>query len=131
MLDYKKHKDFSVELYVKNGGDAGLTFEKLKELQELEYAYSDSTIVLNGVRVPAGYCEDFHHFITTYGAIIVGDHALIYDQILDEFSDSDAVKFLAICSNSMKSQGRTPFTKVEVKDFLEYRSFKKQNKLNK
>ena len=57
-----KTSNFSVELTVKNN-DVVETFDSLKELQEMGYAGVDSTIVYKKVRVPAGYCTDFHNFI--------------------------------------------------------------------
>lgn len=119
------NKNFSVELRVKVGGDSEPTFVALKELQSLGYANEDSTILLKNVRVPAGYCSDFQHFIVTYGAIVSGDHALTFDQIPSDFSELKTVKFLAVCSTSMESQGRVGFTQDEVKNFLEYRKSQK------
>ena len=55
----------------------------------------DSTIVYKRVRVPAGYCTDFHNFIITYGAIISGDHASIYEQVPEDL-DYDKTYTLTI-----------------------------------
>ncbi len=121
----ERNKNFSVELRVK--GNSEPTFYALKELQEIGYAYEDSTIVLNGVRVPAGYCNDFQQFIVTYGAIVSGNHALVYDQIPSDMSEIDVAKFLVVCSKSMEDQGRDAFTQSEVRDFLEYRRFQKSS----
>lgn len=119
----ERNKNFSVELCVRKNSEP--TFYALKELQEIGYAREDSTILFNGVRVPAGYCSDFQQFIVTYSAIVSGDHALIYDQIPLEFSELDAAKFLATCSKSMESQGREAFSQTEVRDFFEYRKSQK------
>lgn len=123
MLVSERNRNFSVELCVKKNSEP--TFYALKELQEIGYAHEDSTIVFNGIRVPAGYCADFQQFIVTYSAIVSGDHALVYDQIPLEFSELDAAKFLAVCSKSMESQGREPFSQSEVSDFFEYRRSQK------
>lgn len=121
----EKSKNFSVELCVKHNSEP--TFYALKELQEIGYAHEDSTILFNGVRVPAGYCTDFQQFIVTYSAIVSGDHSLVYDQIPLDFSELDAAKFLATCSKSMESQGREAFTQDEVRDFFEYRRSQKKS----
>lgn len=116
-------KNFSVELVVKE--DPGETYTALDELKKLGYADNDSTIVFKNVRVPAGYCENFRDFMVTYGAIVTGDHALLFDQVGEDFTVRDAVHFLGVCSNSMKRCGREGFTNNEVRSFLEYR--KSQN----
>ena len=116
-------ENFSLHLKVKE--DSVKTFEALKELQQLGYAGTDSTITFNGVCVPAGYCVDFQNFIVTYGAIISGDHASVYEQVPEELGRTDAIRFLALCSNSMAKQGRSPIEKEDVANFLEYRASQK------
>lgn len=133
-INSQKNENFSVQLNVNSHADDDArasveTFEALKELQKIGFADSYSTIVFNGIHVPAGCCVDYQHFIVTYGAIQSGDHALVYDQVLEDFDTVLAVHFIAVCSQSMKRIGRVPFDKDEVKDFLRYRaSIKSRNK---
>lgn len=118
-------KNFCVQLVVKD--DVVATFEALTKLKELGYAGNDSKIVFNGVLVPAGYCVDFQNFIVTYGAIVSGDQASIFEQVPESLSRRDAIKFLAQCSNSMEKQGREPIERDDVANFLEYRASQKSS----
>ncbi len=113
---------FSIQLNVKD--NSAVTFKFLKGLQELGYANKDSTIVLNRVRVPAGYCSDYCHFLSTYNAILTGDRGLVYDLVPDDFSIHDAIGFIAVCSSSMSDRGFDEFTADEVHNFFQYRANK-------
>lgn len=117
---------FSVQLNVKD--NPVTTFKFLKGLQDLGYANKDSMIVVNRVRVPAGYCSDYIHFLTIYNAIQTGDRATVYDLVPDDLDVSDVVHFIGICSSSMKSIGFESFTNDEVRNFLQYRQASQQNR---
>lgn len=124
-MSKEKNKCFSVELTVKNN-EVVETFDTLKELQENGIAGVDSTIVYKRVRVPAGYCVDFHNFIVTYGAIISGDHASIFEQVPDSLGYDDTLRFLATCSLSLEKQERLGLAQEDVINFLELRKLKKE-----
>ena len=113
----EKNKKFSLELTVKNDGVVE-TFDSLKQLQEMGYAGVDSTIVYKRVRVPAGYCTDFHNFIITYGAIISGDHASIYEQVPEYLDYDNTLRFLATCTMSLEKCEREGLSKEDVLNFL-------------
>lgn len=112
--------NFSVQLIVKN--NPVVTFKFLKGLQDLGYANNDSTIVANRIRVPAGYCTDYSHFLATYNAIRTGDRATVYDLVPKDLDDSAVVRFIGICSSSMRVMGFESFTNDEVRNFLQYRA---------
>lgn len=124
-MSKEKNKCFSVELTVKND-EVVETFDSLKELQEAGIAGVDSTIVYKRVRVPAGYCVDFHNFMVTYGAIISGDHASIFEQVPESLGYDDILRFLVICSLSLEKQERLGLAKEDVVNFLELRKMKKE-----
>ena len=109
----EKNKKFSLELTVKND-EVVETFDSLKQLQEMGYAGVDSTIVYKRVRVPAGYCTDFHNFIITYGAIISGDHASIYEQVPEDLDYDNTLRFLATCTMSLEKCEREGLSKEDV-----------------
>ena len=120
-----KNKKFSLELTVKND-EVVETFDSLKELQEMGYAGVDSTIVYKRVRVPAGYCSDFHNFIITYGAIISGDHASIYEQVPEDLDYHNTHRFLATCTMSLEKCEREGLSKDDVMNFLAMRGLTKK-----
>ena len=119
-------KDYSIELTVEDS--PVVTFDALQKLKELGYAGNDSTIVLKGVRVPAGYCPDFQSFIVTHGAIVSGDQALIFEQVPENLNRADIIKFLLTCSKSLEKCGRLGLMRSEVKKFLEYRASQIKNR---
>lgn len=121
----EKNKKFSLELTVKND-EVVETFDSLKQLQEMGYAGVDSTIVYKRVRVPAGYCIDFHNFIITYGAIISGDHASIYEQVPEDLDYDNTLRFLAICTMSLEKCEREGLSKEDVLNFLSMRGLTKK-----
>ena len=120
-----KNKKFSLELTVKND-EVVETFDSLKELQEMGYAGVDSTIVYKRVRVPAGYCSDFHNFIITYGAFISGDHASIYEQVPEDLDYDYTLRFLATCTMSLEKCEREGLSKDDVMNFLAMRGLTKK-----
>ena len=120
-----KNKKFSLELTVKND-EVVETFDSLKELQEMGYAGVDSTIVYKRVRVPAGYCTDFHNFIITYSAIISGDHASIYEQVPEDLDYDNTLRFLATCTMSLEKCEREGLSKDDVMNFLAMRGLTKK-----
>lgn len=113
---------FSVQLIVKD--NPAVTFKFLKGLQDLGCANEDSTIVLNNVCVPAGYCRSYSSFLSTYNAISTGDRGLVYDLVPDDVSNHDAIQFIAACSSSMSARGFDAFTADEVHNFFQYRASK-------
>lgn len=119
------NKNFTMELTVKD--DPVVTFDTLKELQNMGYAKEDSTIVYKRVRVPAGYCTDFHNFIITYGAIISGDHASVFEQVPEELERDNILRFLATCSLSLEKCERPGLSQDDVINFLELRKQKKDD----
>lgn len=121
----EKNKKFSLELTVKND-EVVETFDSLKELQEMGYAGVDSTIVYKRVRVPAGYCTDFHNFIITYSAIISGDHASIYEQVPEDLDYDNTLRFLATCTMSLEKCEREGLSKDDVMNFLAMRGLTKK-----
>ena len=121
----EKNKKFSLELTVKND-EVVETFDSLKQLQEMGYAGVDSTIVYKRVRVPAGYCTDFHNFIITYGAIISGDHASIYGQVPEDLDYDNTLRFLATCTMSLEKCEREGLSKEDVLNFLAMRGLTKK-----
>ena len=121
----EKNKKFSLELTVKND-EVVETFDSLKELQEMGYAGVDSTIVYKRVRVPAGYCKDFHNFIITYGAIISGDHASVFEQVPEELDYDNTLRFLVTCTKSLESCEREGLSKDDVINFLAMRGLTKK-----
>ena len=121
----EKNKKFSLELTVKND-EVVETYDSLKELQDLGYAGEDSTIVYKRVRVPAGYCVDFHNFIITYGAIISGDHASIYEQVPENLDYDNTLRFLAICTRSLEKCEREGLSRDDVMNFLAMRGLVKE-----
>lgn len=126
----EKNKKFSLELTVKND-EVVETFDSLKQLQEMGYAGVDSTIVYKRVRVPAGYCTDFHNFIITYGAIISGDHASIYEQVPEDLDYDNTLRFLAICTMSLEKCEREGLSKEDVLNFLSMRGLTKKERPQK
>lgn len=126
----EKNKKFSLELTVKNN-EVVETFDSLKQLQEMGYAGVDSTIVYKRVRVPAGYCTDFHNFIITYGAIISGDHASIYEQVPEDLDYDNTLRFLAICTMSLEKCEREGLSKEDVLNFLSMRGLTKKERPQK
>lgn len=126
----EKNKKFSLELTVKND-EVVETFDSLKQLQEMGYAGVDSTIVYKRVRVPAGYCTDFHNFIITYGAIISGDHASIYEQVPEDLDYDNTLRFLAICTMSLEKCEREGLSKEDVLNFLSMRGLTKEERPQK
>ena len=126
MENKRRSENFSLELTVKNNAVVE-TFDSLKELQEMGFAGVDSTIVYKRVRVPAGYCADFHNFIITYGAIISGDHATVFEQVPEELDYDNTLKFLATCSISLEKCDRVGLSQDDVINFLEYRNLKKDD----
>lgn len=126
----EKNKKFSLELTVKND-EVVETFDSLKQLQEMGYAGVDSTIVYKRVRVPAGYCTDFHNFIITYGAIISGDHASIYEQVPEDLDYDNTLRFLAICTMSLEKYEREGLSKDDVLNFLSMRGLTKKERPQK
>ena len=126
----EKNKKFSLELTVKNN-EVVETFDSLKQLQEMGYAGVDSTIVYKRVRVPAGYCTDFHNFIITYGAIISGDHASIYEQVPEDLDYDNTLRFLAICTMSLEKCEREGLSKEDVLNFLSMRGLTKEERPKK
>ena len=126
----EKNKKFSLELTVKNN-EVVETFDSLKQLQEMGYAGVDSTIVYKRVRVPAGYCTDFHNFIITYGAIISGDHASIYEQVPEDLDYDNTLRFLAICTMSLEKCEREGLSKEDVLNFLSMRGLTKEERPQK
>ena len=125
-----KTSNFSVELTVKNN-DVVETFDSLKKLQEMGYAGVDSTIVYKNVRVPAGYCTDFHNFIITYGAIISGDHASVFEQVPEDLEKDDVLRFLVTCSQSLEKCDRLGLSRDDVVNFLDYRESQKNSESKK
>ena len=126
MPNKDENMNYSLELVVK--GDAIVTFDTLKKLQELGYAREDSTIVYKKVRVPAGFCTDFQNFIVTYGSIVSGDHAGVFGQVPDGLNNNDAVRFLGVCSLSLEKCGRSGLSKDDVVNYLQYRDSQKKKK---
>ena len=126
----EKNKNFSLELTVKNN-EVVETFDSLKQLQEMGYAGVDSTIVYKRVRVPAGYCTDFHNFIITYGAIISGDHASIYEQVPEDLDYDNTLRFLATCTMSLEKCEREGLSKEDVLNFLSMRGLTKKERPQK
>ena len=126
----EKNKKFSLELTVKNN-EVVETFDSLKQLQEMVYAGVDSTIVYKRVRVPAGYCTDFHNFIITYGAIISGDHASIYEQVPEDLDYDNTLRFLATCTMSLEKCEREGLSKDDVLNFLSMRGLTKKERPQK
>ena len=121
----EKNKKFSLELTVKND-EVVETFDSLKELQEMGYAGVDSTIVYKRVRVPAGYCADFHNFIITYGAIISGDHASVFEMVPEGLDYDNTLKFLVTCSMSLEKCDRDGLSRDDVVNFLAMRGLSKK-----
>ena len=126
----EKNKKFSLELTVKNN-EVVETFDSLKQLQEMGYAGVDSTIVYKRVRIPAGYCTDFHNFIITYGAIISGDHASIYEQVPEDLDYDNTLRFLATCTMSLEKCEREGLSKEDVLNFLSMRGLTKKERPQK
>lgn len=124
------NKCFAMELTVKDN-EVVETFDALKELQGAGYAGVDSTIVYKRVRVPAGYCEDFHNFMVTYGAIISGAHASVFEQVPDSLEYDDVIRFLATRSLSLEKCDKEGLSQDDVINFLELRKLKKKEENQK
>lgn len=88
-----RNDNYSIDLSVKIGGDVKIVFTELKKLQEMGIADNSATITFNGVKLPAGYYENFEDCFNAYESIVAGDVERLITTIPDEL-DENATNFM-------------------------------------
>lgn len=99
------HVDFCVD-----SGSVEDTFSELKKFQSLGLVGKNSNIVFNGIRVPAGYCDDFFSFFKVYLAITSLDEDNVFDSVPEGLSSDEIYGFVGTCSSSIVDKGGVPIS---------------------
>lgn len=80
----------------------------------------NSNIVFNGIRVPAGYCDDICSFFTVYEAIASGDEDRVFASVPEDLSAKEIYNFVGTCSKSIVDIGGVPISS-KVDSFVSQR----------
>ena len=91
-----KSKNYIVDFRTTNN-DVENVFNAMKACQQLGIADKKSKIEFNGVKVPAGYLDNFEQFIGAYEGIVNGTFDNIIDAMASGLDRFEATAFLYSC----------------------------------
>lgn len=106
-------------------GDVEKVFNAMKEYQKMGIADRRSKIEFNGIRVPAGYLDDYEQFIGVYNGIIYGKTSMIIDSLPYDLSEIELQNIFMVCDDEMKKLN--PYSETITYDYCMNRYEERQN----
>lgn len=124
-------KSFSLDFRVRTGKDMFEVFDDMKKSQQAGFADKDSYIVLNNVRVPAGFLETGEQCYALYESIIKGDLEQLEETVamVPDLANSELTLIAATCLSGMDKCGSRTFDAGYIGDFADKISSKKSEQI--
>lgn len=113
-------KSFSLDFKVKPGSNMIEVFSQVKKYQELDLAGRDSGIVINGVRVPAGYLSTNEQCGIVFDSIINGNIESLENMLVadEEITPIEIGSVVANCASEMAKFGSRSYKTEELDTFI-------------
>lgn len=123
----EKDRNYIVDFRTTHG-EVEKVFNAMKEYQRMGIADRRSKIEFNGIRVPAGYLDDYEQFIGIYKGITYGKFSMIIDSLPCDLSEIELQNIFMICDDEMKKLN--PYSEIITYEYCMNR-YKEKQKIKK